>query len=77
MIDAGMTRPIATTLPLSEQGIKLVFSGRKDRPEHKNPFSSWARWRPVLIAEMSGGKISRVVDLDQGLFLGNPVMPVF
>jgi protein-S-isoprenylcysteine O-methyltransferase Ste14 len=76
MIDAGMTRSNAKNLPLAEQGINLVFSRRKDT-EHKGPFSTRARWQPILIAGMKGEKISRVLDLDQGLFLGNPVMPVF
>ena len=77
MIDAGMTRVSAKTLPLSEKGIKLVFSRRVDRPAHEDPFSIRARWQPVLVTEMSGQKISRVIELNQSSFLGNPVMPVF
>jgi len=77
MIDAGMTRISAKDLPLSEKGIKLVFSRRVDRPAHEDPFSIRARWQPVLVAEMNGQKISRVIELNQGSFLGNPVMPVF
>jgi len=77
MIDAGMTRMSAKNLPLSEKGIKLVFSRRVDRPAHEAPFSIRARWQPVLVAEMNGQKISRVIELNQGSFLGNPVMPVF
>ena len=68
MIDAGMTRVSAKTLPLSEKGIKLVFSRR---------ISIRARWQPICVAEMNGQKTSRVIDLNQGSFLGNPVMPVF
>ena len=77
MIDAGMTRVSAKTLPLSEKGIKLVFSRRMDRPAHEDPFSIRARWQPICVAEMNGQKTSRVIDLNQGSFLGNPVMPVF
>jgi len=77
MIDAGMTRVSAKTLPLSEKGIKLVFSRRMDRPTHEDPFSIRARWQPVLVAEMNGQKTWRVIGLNQGSFLGNPVMPVF
>jgi protein-S-isoprenylcysteine O-methyltransferase Ste14 len=77
MIDAGMTRISAKNLPLSEKGIKLVFSRRVDRPAHEDPFSIRARWQPVLVAEMNGQKISRVIELNQGSFLGNPVMPIF
>jgi hypothetical protein len=77
MIDAGMTRMSAKNLPLAEKGIKLVFSRRKDGPSHGDPFSIRARWQPVFIAEMNGQKTSRVIELNQGSFLGNPVMPVF
>ena len=77
MIDAGMTRVSAKTLPLSEKGIKLVFSRRMDRPTHEDPFGIRARWQPVLVAEMNGQKTWRVIGLNQGSFLGNPVMPVF
>ena len=77
MIDAGMTRTSAKNLPLAEKGIKLVFSRRKDGPSHGDPFSIRARWQPVFIAEMNGQKTSRVIELHQGSFLGNPVMPVF
>ena len=77
MIDAGMTRVSAKTLPLSEKGIKLVFSRRVDRPAHEDPFSIRARWQPVLVVEMNGQKTWRVIGLNQGSFLGNPVMPVF
>lgn len=77
VIDAGMTRPNADHLPLAKEGIKLVFSRRKDRPPHADPFSAWARWQPVLVAEMEGQKISRVIELEQGMLAGNPVMPIF
>jgi hypothetical protein len=77
MIDAGMTRVSTKNLPLAEKGIKLVFSRRKDGLSHGDPFSIRARWQPVFIAEMSGQKISRVIELNQASFLGNPVMPVF
>src|SRR5258708_5207713 len=75
MIDAGMTRRRAQDLPLAESGVKLVILQRKDRA-HTGPFSTEARWRPAFVAEMDGERISRVVALDEGLFLGNPVMPV-
>jgi protein-S-isoprenylcysteine O-methyltransferase Ste14 len=77
MIDAGMARPRAKDLPLTDHGVKLVFSRRKDGFGQDRPFGAWARWQPVFVAEMSGGKVSRVVTLDHGLFMGNPVMPVF
>ena len=77
MIDAGMTRMSVKNLALSEKGIKLVFSRRVDRTPHEDPFGIRARWQPVLVAEMNGQKISRVIELNQGSFLGNPVMPIF
>ncbi len=77
MIDAGMTRMSAKNLPLSRKGIKLVLSRSVDRPAYEAPFSIRARWQPVLVAEMNGQKISRVIELNEGSFLGNPVMPVF
>jgi len=77
MIDAGMTRIGAKNLSLSEKGIKLVFSRCVGRPAHEDPFSTRARWQPVLVAEMNGQKLSRVIELNQGSFLGNPVMPIF
>jgi hypothetical protein len=77
MIDAGMTRISAKNLPLSEKGMKLVFSRRMDRFAQEDPFSIRVRWQPVLVAEMSGQKMWRVIELNQGSFLGNPVMPVF
>jgi protein-S-isoprenylcysteine O-methyltransferase Ste14 len=77
MIDAGMTRISAKKLPLSAKGIKLVFSRRMDRLAQEDPFSIRVSWQPVLVAEMSGQKMWRVIELNQGSFLGNPVMPVF
>ena len=77
MIDAGMTRSNAKNLPLSKEGMNLVFSRRKDDSKDKGPFSAWARWQPVLVAETKAGNAPHVVDVDQRLFLGNPVMPVF
>ena len=77
MIDAGMTRSRAKSFSVDGAGIKLVFSGQKDGPAGEGPFSSRTRWQPVFIAEMNEKKVYRVTDLDQRLFLGNPVMPVF
>jgi hypothetical protein len=77
MIDAGMTRISGKTLPLSEKGIKLVFSQRLDRSANEDPFSIRANWQPFLVAEMNGQKLSRVIEVNQGSFLGNPVMPIF
>jgi len=76
MIDAGMMRRRAQDLPLAVSGVKLVFLQRRDGA-HTGPFNTEARWRPVLVAEMNGERISRVLALDQKLFLGNPVMPIF
>ena len=39
MIDAGMTRISAKNLPLSEKGMKLVFSRRMDRFAQEDPFA--------------------------------------
>ena len=77
MIDAGMTRRNAEDLNLGKQGVKLVFSRPKGGIAHDQPFSTWVRWQPVFVAEMNDGKVSRVETLGQGLFVGNPVMPVF
>ena len=77
MIDAGMTRISAKKLPLSAKGIKLVFSRRMDRLAQEDPFSIRAHWQPVFVAEMNGQNRSRVIDLNQSSFLGNPMMPVF
>jgi len=76
MIDAGMTRRQANSLPISERGIELLFLRRKD--EHgNNPFEAGARWQPVFIAEVNGEKVSHVVDVPASLFRGNPLMPIF
>jgi protein-S-isoprenylcysteine O-methyltransferase Ste14 len=75
MIDAGMTRRGVENLPLTEGGVKLVFS--RCKCGGLQPLDARARWQPVFIAEMNARKISRVVDLDQKLFSGNPVPPVF
>lgn len=78
LIDAGMMRVRAKNLPLAEKGVKLVFSRRKDHDAHDDPFNIRARWQPAFIIEMSPQRnISGVIELDQGSFLGNPVMPIF
>jgi protein-S-isoprenylcysteine O-methyltransferase Ste14 len=77
MIDAGMTRRKAEDLNLSKQGVKLVFSRPKGELVQEQPFGTSARWQPAFIAEMNDGKVSHVITLDQHVFIGNPVMPVF
>jgi len=77
MIDAGMTRRKAEDLNLSKQGVELVFSRPKDGLAWEQLFSASVRWQPAFIAEMNGGKVSHVINLDQHLFIGNPVMPLF
>ena len=77
MIDAGMTRATAKNMPLADEGVKLVFSRQKGGLAQENPFGTWVRWQPVFVAEMNDGKVSHVMTLNQGLFVGNPVMPVF
>ena len=77
MIDAGMTAPRARNMALTDQGVKLVFSRPQDGPAQERPFGTSVRWQPVFVAEMNGGKVSHVETLDQRLFVGNPVMPVF
>jgi hypothetical protein len=72
-----MTRSKAKSLAVDGAGVKLVFSGQKDGTAGEGPFSSRTRWQPVFIVEMNDCKICRVIDLDQSLFPGNPVMPVF
>ena len=76
MIDAGMTRGQAKSLPISGRGIELVFLQRKDK-NGNHPFEAGARWQPVFIAEVNGKKVSHVVDLPESLFRGNPLMPIF
>lgn len=76
MIDAGMTRRQANSLPISARGIELLFLRRKD--EHRdNPFEAGARWQPVFIAEVNGERVSHVFDVPESLFRGNPLMPIF
>jgi protein-S-isoprenylcysteine O-methyltransferase Ste14 len=77
MIDAGMTAPRARNMALTDQGVKLVFSRPQDGPAQEYPFGTSVHWQPVFVAEMNGGKVSHVETLDQRLFVGNPVMPVF
>jgi protein-S-isoprenylcysteine O-methyltransferase Ste14 len=77
MIDAGMTPARARNMPLANQGMEFVFSRPKDGFAQEHPFGTSVRWQPVFVAEMSGGKVSHVMTLDHGLFIGNPVMPVF
>jgi protein-S-isoprenylcysteine O-methyltransferase Ste14 len=77
MIDAGMTRGQAKNLPLAEKGVKLVFLQRKDRDAHRDPFKAGVRWQPAFIVELDGRRVTRVVDLNQASFPGNPLMPIF
>jgi len=77
MIDSGMTREQAKPLPLAEKGIKLVFLLRMDPHASSDPFEASARWQPVCIAESDDGRRSHVIDLNQALFQGNPVIPIF
>ena len=77
MIDAGMMRAQAKNLPLVEKGVKLVFLQRKDQYLDKGPFEAGVRWQPVFIAEVEGQRVSRLIDLNQASFSGNPVMPIF
>ena len=76
MIDAGMTRQHAKALPLAAKGVKLIFLQHKDQRE-QDPFEASSRWQPIFIAELDGGKVSQVLDLDEESFHGNPVMPIF
>jgi hypothetical protein len=77
MIDAGMMRARAKSTPLAEKGIKFVFLRRKDQYSTKGSFDAGVRWQPAFIVEMDGQTVSRLVDLDQGSFPGNPLMPIF
>jgi protein-S-isoprenylcysteine O-methyltransferase Ste14 len=77
LIDAGMMPSKARNMPLTEKGVKLVFSRPKGGLREEQPFSPSVRWQPIFLAEMDQGKVSRVMDLDEHLFVGNPVMPVF
>ena len=76
LIDAGMTLTEGNRLPLSTSAIKLVFLRRKDHGD-QNPFATGARWQPTFIAEVDDHKVSRVLDLPETLFHGNPVPPTF
>jgi hypothetical protein len=77
MIDAGMLRAKAKNLPLAEKGVKLVFLQRKDQYSGKDPFAAGVRWQPAFIVELEGQRVSRLIDLDQTSFPGNPLMPIF
>ena len=77
MIDAGMTRARAKSLPLAEKGVKLVFLRRKDQYSNKGSFDAGVRWQPAFIVEMDDQRVLRLVDLDQASFPGNPLMPIF
>jgi protein-S-isoprenylcysteine O-methyltransferase Ste14 len=77
LIDAGMTTSKARNIPMSEKGMKLVFSRPKNGLREVQPFSASVRWQPVFVAEMGEGKVSELMNLDSRLFVGNPVMPVF
>jgi len=77
MIDAGMMRAQAKNLPLAEKGIKLVFLQRKDQYLDKGPFEAGVRWQPAFIVEVEGQRVSRLIDLNQVSFPGNPLMPIF
>jgi len=76
MIDAGMTRQQARSLPLVSAGIKLLFLERMDEFA-EGPFGAGVRWQPTFIAEMDDGRVSRVLDFRETDFQGNPVMPIF
>jgi hypothetical protein len=77
MIDAGMAAPQARNLPLPDEGVKLVFSRPKGGVAQEHPFATSVRWQPVFVVEIKSGKVSHLQTLDQRLFVGNPVMPVF
>jgi protein-S-isoprenylcysteine O-methyltransferase Ste14 len=76
MIDAGMTRRQAKDLPLADKGLKMIFLQRKDQ-RARGPFQPGARWQPIFVAELDGGQVSHVLDVNEELFQGNPVMPIF
>lgn len=77
MIDAGMMPSKARNMPLTEKGVKLLFSRPKGGLREEQPLSASVRWQPVFLVEIDQGKVSQVMDLDEHLFVGNPVMPVF
>jgi len=77
MIDAGMTRQTAEDLKVGKEGVKLVFSCPQGGSVGEQPFGASVRWHPAFIAEMNDGIVSDVLPIEQSLFVGNPVMPVF
>jgi len=77
MIDAGMMGAQAKNLSLAEKGVKLVFLQRKDQFLDKGPFEAGVRWQPAFIVEVEGQRVSRLIDLNQASFPGNPLMPIF
>src|SRR6266568_4803541 len=77
MIDAGMMRARAKGLSLAEKGVKLVFLQRKDQYLDKGPFEAGVRWQRAFIVEVEGQRVSRLIDLNQVSFPGNPLMPIF
>jgi len=77
MLDAGMTRQSAQDLKIAKEGVKLVFSRPQGGSVLEQPFGISVRWRPAFVAEINDGKVSDVLPIEQGLFVGNPVMPVF
>jgi protein-S-isoprenylcysteine O-methyltransferase Ste14 len=77
MIDAGMTAARARNITATDEGVKLVFSRPKEGVASERPFSASVRWQPAFVVEMNNGKVSHVISLDQKVFVGNPVMPVF
>ena len=66
----------SSRLALAEKGIKLVFLQRKDQYLNKGPFDAGVRWQPAFIVEVEGQRVSRLIDLDQTSFPGNPLMPI-
>jgi phospholipid methyltransferase len=77
MIDAGMMRAQAKHLSLAEKGVKLVFLQRRDQYSDRGPFAAGVRWRPAFIVELEGQRVSRLIDINQTSFPGNPLMPIF
>ena len=77
MLDAGMTRKSAQDLKLPKEGVELVFSRPQGGPVLERPFGISLRWHPAFVVQMNDGKVSDVLPIEQSLFVGNPVMPVF
>jgi protein-S-isoprenylcysteine O-methyltransferase Ste14 len=77
MLDAGMTRQTAQDLNLVKEGVKLVFSRPQGGSVRERPFGISVRWHPAFVAEINDGKVSDVLPIDQSLFVGNPMMPLF